>query len=1127
MRNKINDYWEVFVIFLFSLTPLIWLKNNQIIIGHDSGFRLDILEYYKNLFYSWSPLVNFGIDWSIFKGFLIAQLPETLFTLITRSLANGEKLAFIFWFFIIGISMYIFIKNFFNQKKFWIFRLFSSIFYMYNFFLLQGWFIAERAKFSLFAAIPLGLLIIYKLLTGEYSLVKGTILFSFVFLFFNGGGNPTHYGSLILIYFIAFLYITFIKCLRNGIKEFISSIKIVLSLIIGTTLINAYWIFPQVYLTFNKYTSSLSSAGGISGILRWENVVNQYASFINLFRLQGIPDWYSNINNTYSNYFINNPLLISLSLVPIFLIIFGLIFYKKFNIKDRNDELFYLIFLIFLTGMVFTAGSHPPLGFLYVILIKYVPGFAIFRSAFYKFGPAVWFSFIFLTGYLLNLLLLSIEKKKYIYSLIGIMAIIFIPAYHFPYFISNFFEFNKPFTTKVTIPNYVKDTSTYINTQTPEDSRIFILPKLDSNFMADSYDWGFWSLDILPRLTMNRSIIANNNSSPEIIKNIYDSIDNNDEIMFLKLTGLTGIDKILWRDDVLYSDEITKSSDFKNEEDNIKNFKSISLEKEFDKWRIYKINNPYYQPIFYVPEKIVFADLKPDARESIFALQSEPNLNYLFSENGASGLISKMDVLIENKYFQIDCGLCDLNTIRNLIGSVEIPIIRFLPDSPFYILVSRDEQKLFEQNKDISSQRIDVDLNFANKRLAEVRQILFRDFEPNTPQLVKEALKRYESHMRDALLQTGKLSEIDKNNYLIRIYAYLKAHDKFLKETKNKDNVALNDFEDLSVFVKGQITNITNSVWMSTNDNQKRIIFGLERDDKYDLVIKNQNILPQTILLDTKKIVDTDGIFLTKGIHKIEIIYPESENLITDKQATESSLIKINYGEEKNFSIPDYDSRYTYVIKFDYKVNEGRGPNIILMQDNDQKDNEGKMARKIKEMLSGDGQWHYFEYVFTPNQGAKEAIISFQLLGFDDKASIFQTKNLKADKIFNPQVFLHQKTNEEFSSMAKATFKKINSTEYIVQIVNTDTPYILNFGESFDSGWKAYVEGDKKSIIENNHLKTNGYANGWFIDRKGNYNIIVKYQPQRIFNIGLVISGISATIFILGFLLVRKNDENN
>jgi len=1127
MKKKFINYWEIFIIFIFSLTPLLWLKNNQIIIGHDSGFRLNILEYFESLFYSWSPLTNFGVDWSIFKGFLVAQLPEALFAFITSSLVNGQRLSFVFWFFIIGMSMYTLIRQTFPQKSFWVFRLFSSIFYMYNFFLLQGWFIAERAKFSLFAALPLGLLLIYKILKKKYPLIKGGIIFSLVLFLLNSGGNPTHYGSLILVYLIAFLYLTLINCLRNGKKEIIFSIKTALVLLIGTVLINAYWILPQIYLTVNKYTTSLLSVGGISGILGWEDVVDKSASYINLLRLQGIPDWYNNINNTYSNYFINNPTLIIFSFVPIFTILLGLYFYKKLNPVYRNDELFYLVFLIFLVGIIFTAGSHPPLGFFYIFLIKYLPGFAIFRSAFYKFGPTLWFSIIFLTGYLLNLFLITIKNKKYVYFLVGIVVVVFVPLYHFPYFISNFFVFNKPFTTRVTVPDYVNDASTYIDKEIPKGSRILILPKLDSSFSADSYDWGFWSLDILPRISTSRSIIANNNSSLGIVTNIYNAIDNNDEAMFLRLTGLTGIDKILWRDDVLYSDKTTKSSDLKITEGIVKNFKSISLEKEFGKWKIYKINNPYYQPLFNISEKLFLANSGSDIIGSVFSLQNEPNSSFVFFDNESQDLINNLDILIEGKYFQTDCSLCNLNTIRSLTGSVVIPVIRFLPDSPFYFAVSNKEQKLLEEYKYMFSQKIDADLGFANKRLAEVRQILFRDFEINSPQLVKETLSKYKMHMSDVLSNTDKLSGIDKNNYLIKIYAYLKAHDKFLKEIRNKDSLALSDFENLSIFVKEQISKMENGLWMSTADNQIRIIFNLEKDGNFDLIIQDKNILPEKIVLDAKKIDNIDNLFLSKGIHKIEIDYPKSRELVIDKDGIVNGIIGLDYGQEKNFSIPDFDYQYAYLIRFDYKVNEGRGPNIVIKQDNDLKDDDGREVRKIKEILSGDGQWHHSEYVFNPNSGAKEAGVGFQLLGFDDRASVFQVKNLMADKIFNPRVFLRQNINNEYAPTAKAVFKKSDPTEYVVQVSNANGPYILNFGESFDKGWKAYIPSDNKFISESNHIKINGYANGWLIDKQGDYDVIIRYWPQKIFRIGLLISAVSVLIYTIFFLFINKNDKKN
>ena len=251
--NGIKKYWEIIVIFFFSLTPLLWLKGSEVIIGHDSGFRLNYLDHLRNLFFSWNPVQNFGADWGILKGFLIIQAPETFFSLLFGSLQVGERISFIFWFFIIGISMYTLINSFFPKKEFWIFRIFSSLFYMFNFFLLQGWFIAERAKFSLFAALPLTVLVLFKTLSREYSVLKGTILFSLTSFFLNGGGSPPLFGSLFLVFGITFAFLTFVNIVEKGFREIAYSLKVLISFSIGFLAINAYFVLPHLYQIINKY----------------------------------------------------------------------------------------------------------------------------------------------------------------------------------------------------------------------------------------------------------------------------------------------------------------------------------------------------------------------------------------------------------------------------------------------------------------------------------------------------------------------------------------------------------------------------------------------------------------------------------------------------------------------------------------------------------------------------------------------------------------------------------------------------------------------------------------------------------------------------------------------------------
>ena len=140
------------------------------------------------------------------------------------------------------------------------------------------------------------------------------------------------------------------------------------------------------------------------------------------------------------------------------------------------------------------------------------------------------------------------------------------------------------------------------------------------------------------------------------------------------------------------------------------------------------------------------------------------------------------------------------------------------------------------------------------------------------------------------------------------------------------------------------------------------------------------------------------------------------------------------------------------------------------------------------------------------------------------------------------------------------SFKKINPTHYTVKIRDAKNPFILSFGSSFSPGWKAYISNNSESgdeiqktyfngeikelkpgnklfdkslgsvfmgkpIPELNHIKANGYSNAWYIDRTGDFEIIVFYEPQKAFYLGGIISIVTLILFLY-ILLRMKNGKN-
>lgn len=560
----LNKHWlkEILFVVLFSLLPLFWLQTDQVILGHDSGGRLFFTEYYTQLLQTWNNQLNFGTSTPLSAGFLLVQLPELVFSLLMPTASWAQRLSYTWWFAVMGVGMYTCAYFLFPQREKRWFRIITTLFYQYNFFILQAWFIAERAKFSLYAALPLGFIILYKMLRHEWSVFWGSIAFSLVFFFFNGGGLPPFFGNILLAYGVLFLVSIVHRVLRKELSELVHIVKIVFACLLLTVLLNAYWILPVIITAFTSYSSTVSSSGGIDALFAWERMVSQFATFSNLLRLQGIPDWYHNPSHAYANMFISDPMFIALSFVPIMLIGYALRYWpEQLRNKTIRYDLLITIFLIFIIGCALTAGSTSPLGFIFKWLFYNVPGFAIFRSAFYKFGQAYWFAFALLFGLSFQVFYDTIPSRWKLHRYIAPFCILLVLVYHWPFFAGQFFRFNPPFTTRVTVPEYVFTMRTHIENAAQPRERILLLPQLSRVFTADAYTWGYWSLDILPEQVLTSTVVTNNQNIPQI-DSIYRAIELEDAEQLKILMVSTGITSILWRGDVLYPDELTKSENF-------------------------------------------------------------------------------------------------------------------------------------------------------------------------------------------------------------------------------------------------------------------------------------------------------------------------------------------------------------------------------------------------------------------------------------------------------------------------------------------------------------------------------------------------------------------------------------
>ncbi len=87
-------------------------------------------------------------------------------------------------------------------------------------------------------------------------------------------------------------------------------------------------------------------------------------------------------------------------------------------------------------------------------------------------------------------------------------------------------------------------------------------------------------------------------------------------------------------------------------------------------------------------------------------------------------------------------------------------------------------------------------------------------------------------------------------------------------------------------------------------------------------------------------------------------------------------------------------------------------------------------------------------------------------------------------------------------------YKKINPTLWKVK-VKAEKPFMLSFAEAYDPLWEAriYINGKKIKTVKS--LPLYAVINGFWIDKTGDLDIVIRYKPQDWFEIGLAISALT------------------
>lgn len=1121
-------YAFVFLVGLFFLT-LAWLPPGYTIAGHDSGLPLDAKQFLSTRLYSWDDRIGFGIDNSVNFGSLTIHFIDWIASVVAGTPYAGNYISVFFWLGLIFVSGLVFsyqLKDILGR----VFVFVLPVLLTFNFYIFQSMFMLERAKFGVFSALLITLAVYFRLQQKKLEVLPAALITALVFSIFNGGGlfAITLYGGVVIILAILVIYI-FVRGLENhNFGEFKEILRLLVLSAVFYLIFNAYAILPYVKQFSANNPQAIFQDSLISGNKEWLAYVSRSSSYLNLFRFLGVPDWYAgsgqvdkaNVEHPYASIYLDNLLPTALSFLFPILSFASLLLAKK-GIQRKTLSLFAVISL---AGLFFTAGSHKPLGFIYEFLMEYVPGFVLFRSAFYKFGVFYLLGTLVLFAFTLSFFaeklaarFVSIKLYKPGVVIFTLLVLGLWVSYHWVLFDSTkVFSWKSDQSTKVMPPSYIYDFSHWVEKNNLGEKRVLLLPPVNKDWQSDAYDWGYWSLSQLPYALSTARVISKwhgfTNEELGLVNRIYSSIEKNDEKNFLELAEKLNIGYLLLRQDVLTDSKWTSSERPENYKNTVESFDQIKKTESFGKWDFYKINSSTNSELYATSSLNLATDRYISLANEFFTTGHNVG-------SSVTKLYPEFMNISAKKMEVFDCLSCAMERKDDLQS---LPEVTILPNSLLYSFKERQEQKLLSTPKDSWSRVADY-LGLVLRRSAEQQRMI--DLQLKDKHLVKNAsvIRSYLEKIYTELVATPEKAK--DFEVAIQVLEYLNQADRVFSDQATRSDFKFQNerLTDEILGVVWEIERIKEFFAPLLDDSerwatQKVYKVALSDDGKYDIFfpsgslprdISGQPILPQSV--DFEKDGKTnelevktaeDGWFTTrinesKGVGRFIMHFAELPNLLNIES---SALEKFSFGKAACYqgSIANFDQKRAYEVRV-WKSDRLK-PAKIIFRDKTfaYSERHGFLQGEDSFEIPASAEGGYARYIFFPSASAD--IISLYICS--DTAELPPIDKIDVREYFSPPVIgISGGYPDAGDKSADIQYQRKNPTSYQVEASDIGkNPYVLVFNEKFNPSWKLSIEKqDGSSITVAQHFMVDGFANGWLISDPSAKKFNIEYAPQNIF----------------------------
>lgn len=1151
------------IFFLLSLIiVLIWFKSGLYYGGAEVGVGpyyhpSRYLDIQKSIW--WESTAPGGLVPQFVAGvplYFILSLLEKIFSPLII-----QAILFLLLLFMMGFGMYLFVSSYFNKNKI-IYATIAGLFYMFNSYMMVAvWHRFLYTGFFLGASLPI-LALFWKLWIDKDKFIYLTLFLltnlAFVYMYAN-------LTSTIVVWILCFL-LTVARVIfpwQRGKNCLNTALKLLLGLSLFL-LTNLWWLIP----VFKVSTGVLSQQHSIEDDI--STLINISKQTILPFTLQFANPFYlfytQELGSIYTSFIFQ-----VLPWLPAAVIFIGIL-------QSLKNKMFASFGLFYLLSILIAKGAAGPFGYPYIWGFINFFALGIIRNPFEKLGILLPFfgSLLFIIG--LEALMVFSTKRigKPVAKMLAGIILISILIYAFPMFTGR--VFNKPdYPLEVKVPETYEQANNWFRVQKNLEGNILHLPFPDKDVVTYNWEHGYHGVEIneilftaLPSITRNVGVKRVDNTLGSL-SFIFNQPFSQNRQMVLRLLQSLNIRYIVLHKDTKWNDIATYSKDINiNQpielEKTLDNFDFLQKEVTFGDLVIYKLKDSSYQPKIILTPK---ADLVYPGESNIMRILSiTDNKDQMITpiSDLSDSALSKIENLSIFPKSSLDYAMASESALLAVASSmVSDPAGNDSTKSQLRVM-----QNTFSQTGELSSQKLAEEFNLANDNLIKIYHS-----DASAVDVYQELLKRiFNRNLKTSNFFKTFNKQISQVFYL-HLYILeqigqqgLNDQSKIGEIKKNLiDNLKINNL--LPIYIQPVLPG-------KEEVNMKILQLEIPVKSKYELVIPYYdipNLYPDLLSkLDVrinnqplsskarieKNAISFSNIDLEKGNYEISYNSLLSENLVPSLNkfltfgTVESSGKDIMFLNSAKGGVAFLESPIrvitggdTFKINIDALFKSGTYLYLEIISDSEEFDDK----KEYQTIKSGECSFHncyliklnspynvWQNYTFlSPALNLSSQKANIRILAVSEMQNSQQTptealiRNFKISRVYNEDIMLRSKLTEglaDFTNSVKINYQVPTMYQGKITI---DKPSFLFFKETYNPGWSLKLSDGQIEYNINDHHLGDLYGNSYYIDKIGNFDFKLEFEPQKNVSEGLIISTISWVGILLSLIYFeykRRNEYN-